>query len=102
MNPIDTPTRFNKLLFFSALLGPPILSMLSAMLADHSDAPVFVGLLGSVLGGLICGMVLGRHVGKTSAGRVGLSFLFVILFVVVSFFMNFFGCAMGGFNMNIH
>ena len=61
------PVKFNSLLFFAALLLPPLLTLLSAAAMRYlvSASPVnegvsvVVGLLSGVIGGAVCGVLVG-------------------------------------------
>jgi Zn-dependent protease with chaperone function len=90
-NPTTPRPRFNWVLFFAALLGPLILTLLFA-LAQMLEAAVPIMLFGSAVGGIVCGAMLGQQLGKTRGVRVGLSLLFSVVFVVVCLVMSFFSC----------
>ena len=103
--PDDAPGRrparppFPAVLFYAALLGPPILTFL-AVLSRNDGLTIGVALIGSGLGGLVCGAMLGQRVAQTTAGKVLFSILFVCLFCGAILTMSFFGCAAGGYSMN--
>ncbi len=98
---LESSTKINWLIFFAVLLAPAVVALLGAM---GKIEPLAVGspLVGGGLAGIICGIMLGRRVGRTSAARVLLGILFVGVFGCVSFILSFFGCLMGGFQMNMH
>lgn len=98
-----SPSRFNWLLFFSCLLGPAILTCLAVLIDDRSDGPApIIGIMGGALGGIGCGIILGRRLGRTS----GLKILFGVILAgvcsVVSIALATFGCLASGYNLNIH
>ena len=103
------PLKIKWLWFWIALIAPPVLTALSALLArqaapehasNESLSPA-VALIGGGLGGIVCGIVIGTRLGKTTAARVGLSLLFSGIMVVVSIMLCFFGCTLGGYQMDL-
>ena len=98
---LESSTKINWLIFFAVLLAPAVVALLGAM---GKVEPLAVGspLVGGGLAGIVCGIMLGRRVGRTSAARVLLGILFVGVFGCVSFILSFFGCLLGGFQMNMH
>ncbi len=98
---IPSKPRLSLLLFFTALLAPPVITFLSAR-SGLKDAPVVWALVGGALGGIVCGVMLGRRFGKTNVSRVMLGILFTLIFAVVCFVMSFAGCMTGGFKVNFH
>lgn len=98
---ITSSARINWLIFFAVLLAPAVVALLGAMVKSEELA-VGSPLVGGGLAGIICGIMLGRSVGRTSAARVLLGILFVGVFGCVSFILSFFGCLLGGFQMNMH
>ncbi|NOS70924.1 MAG: hypothetical protein HOP33_13460 [Verrucomicrobia bacterium] len=97
----ESSTKINWLVFFAVLLAPTVVALLGAM---GKIEPLAVGspLVGGGLAGIVCGIMLGRRVGRTSAARVLLGILFIGVFGCVSFILSFFGCLLGGFQMNMH
>jgi hypothetical protein len=95
--------RFKGWLFVSVLLSPVLLTALSVWLIDKKGdtAPSFA-VLGGGLAGIISGTMLGRHLGKTTPVRIGLSILFALILGVVCITMSCFGCMVSGYNLNIH
>ena len=98
---LESSSKINWLIFFAVLLAPTVFALLGAM-GKIEGLAVGSPLVGGGLAGIICGIMLGRRVGRTSAARVWLGILFVGLFGCVSFILSFFGCLMGGFQMNMH
>ncbi len=96
-----TTHRINWWIFFAALLTPPILTLL-ASLAKIEAAATGIPFLGGGIAGLICGIMLGRRIGKSTTARVLLSILFVAVLGSLTFFLSFMGCMAGGFQMNFH
>ena len=105
-DPNQSPTlaapqhRLNWLVFFAALLAPAAITFFSA-LSGNKDAPVVWAFVGSGLGGIVCGVLLGRRFGKTTVAQVLLGILFTFIFAFVCFVMSFFGCMAGGFKVDM-
>lgn len=93
--------KFNWLIFLGVLLAPAMLTLAGAA-GKIEGLAVGTPLVGGAIAGLFCGIYLARRVGRTSAARLWLGFLFVGVFGCVSFSLGFFGCMLGGFQMNIH
>jgi hypothetical protein len=104
-----SPVKFNARLFFCALLLPSILTLISAAImrslfsgtvVNEGVSPM-VGLAGGALGGVICGILLGR---KTSTGlleRIFGSLIFSAVMIVVCVMLCWFGCNLGGYELRI-
>lgn len=84
-----------------ALLVPPVVTLLCA-LGKMEGPAVLVPLVGGGGAGIFCGVMLGRHVGRTSGTRLLLGVVFTGLFGLASFILSFCGCLAGGFAMNLH
>lgn len=95
------PAASNLLIFFAVLLAPAVLALLGALVKSEGLA-VGSPLVGGGLAGIICGIMLARRFGRSTGSRFGFGILFVALFAVVSFTLSFFGCLLGGFQMNMH
>ena len=98
----EPTTKINWLFFFAVLLAPAVVTAFAA--AGSSDGngvaailAVASPLVGGLIAGFICGMYLAQGIGRTSAERLRLSFLFVGVFGCVSFILSFFACRWGGF-----
>jgi len=98
---LPPPARINWPLFFLALFLPTVVVVLAVQAKAH-DAPPIVALVGSGLSGLICGVLLGRRLGRTTPARVLLSLLFVLVMGAVALTMNCLGCLASGSNLNFH
>jgi hypothetical protein len=98
------PYKINAFKFFLALLGPTVLTLLSALVFTGPNAPipVFVGLVGGGLGGMICGIMLGCRSSDLLGGRIFSSLIFSAMFAVVGIVLCTFGCGFGGYQYNIH
>jgi len=103
------PVRFNGLLFLSALLLPPLLTLLSAALmrfvfltkpTNEGISPC-VALVGGCIGGVICGVLLGMKAGRNLPAKISLSILFSAIMMIVCVALCFFGCGIGGYQMRI-
>ena len=60
------PVKTNWWLFFGALLGPPLLTLICAFVSSQhagSAAAIVVGLFGGMAGGIVCGFMLGIKFG---------------------------------------
>src|SRR5438270_10292279 len=88
MNPPEMPSAapdsarpaIKWLPFLLALLAPPLLTILAAVSLDHKGgAAVAIAFLGSGVGGIVCGAMLGRRFGTTPQSRIGLGILFSII-----------------------
>lgn len=91
--------RFNWVLFISFLVMAPLGSLISAA-AGLRDVPVVVALVGGGVAGIGCGILLGAHLGRTSASRVALGILLTVVFVVVCVTASTFGCLAGGYRLD--
>jgi FtsH-binding integral membrane protein len=87
--------------FTAALLLPAILTYATTM-SGSQDAPIACALFGAGLSGLVCGILLGRRIGKSPGAVVGLSILFIGIFAVASFALCFGGCIAGNYQLNMH
>lgn len=99
--PTQPPSgKFNWLLFLGVLLAPAMLS-LGGAIGKIDGLAVGTPLVGGAIAGLLCGIYLARRVGRTSASRLWLGFLFVGVFACVSFMLSFFGCLLGGYQLRM-
>lgn len=94
-------TNVNWLLFFGALLVPP---MLTALIVQGGRATqglaVAIALLGGGAGGIITGGILGRRLGQNLRMKVLFGLLFAGVMVVACIGMCCFGCLAGGFRLD--
>lgn len=97
--PAPIQHKVNWLIFFAALLAPPVLTLFAAM-SKSDGAAVACPLIGGGIVGIICGIMLARRVGRTQGSRVLLGFVFTAVFGFLSFALGFVGCMMGGFKMD--
>ena len=98
---VVAPATSNLFIFFAVLLAPAVLALLGALVKSEGLA-VGSPFVGGGIAGIICGIMLARRVGRSTGSRIGLGILFVVLFAVVSFTLSFFGCLLGGFQINMH
>ncbi len=97
------PVKTNWLVFFSVLLAPIVLTILAVFLgAKNGNAAPAITFFGGGTAGIVCGVMLGRQLGKTGPTRVILGVLFVFIMVVVCIGMSSFGCMASGFQLNFH
>ena len=93
--------HLNWFLLLSALLGPALVAAFGARFKSDGLA-VGGALIGALVAGIICGVLTGRRFGRTTGSRVLLGIVFTIVFGAASLVLGFFGCSLGGFNLNIH
>lgn len=86
--------------FGAAFLLPAVLTFGTAA-AGMKDAPVACAFVGAGLSGLVCGILLGRRLGRTTAAMVILSIVFIGLFAVASFALCFGGCMAGNYQLDM-
>lgn len=94
--------RFQWIVLGAALLGPPVLTALAAKLDRNGAAAPALMFLGGAVGGLVAGVMLGCRFGSTTPAKVMLSILLAGVCVVAVVALSGFGCAVGGFQLNIH
>lgn len=86
--------------FVAALLLPAVLTFGTAV-AGMKDAPVACAFIGAGVSGLVCGILLGRRLGRTSAAVVILALVFICTFAVASFALCFGGCMAGNYQLDM-
>ncbi len=89
-------------LFLGALFGPPVLTALAAMLDHRGPAAAALMFLGGAAGGLVVGVMLGCRLGKTTPTKALLSVVLAGISVVAVVALSGFGCALGGYQINVH
>ena len=100
---LPRPPRFRWLLFLALLLAPAVLTSLSILLDKSSNGPApAVGLIAGAIGGIACGVLLGCHMGQTTATKVILSFVFTAICGVACITIATFGCISSGYSLNVH
>jgi hypothetical protein len=72
--------------FWVALLTPPVLTLLGALVFPDGGGLV-IGLLGGGTGGLLAGIIMGVRLGKTPRWRVGLTLFLSFVMVPVCIFI---------------
>ena len=91
------------MVFSIALLAPALLTALAVSLgAKDGDTAPNIAMFGGTAGGIVCGIILGRSVGKTTPIRVLSSIIFVPIMSVVCIGLSCFGCMVSGFQLNLH
>lgn len=83
-------------------MGPPVLTALAAMLDRKGEAAPALMFLGGAAGGLVAGVMLGCRFGKSTPAKVVLSVLLVGVCAVAVVALSGFGCAVGGYQLNLH
>lgn len=83
-------------LFFGALFGPALLTLVLAETVN-GDNPfsIMMGLFGGGAGGITCGVLLAVRLGTTQTARIILGIVCVPLMIVVCVVLCFFGCVGG-------
>ena len=98
------PVKTNWRIFFSALLGPALLTLLVALVGREQDGGSEVaGLVGtyfSIAGGIVCGIILGLRVGDNLISKIIVSFLLSGFMAFVCLTLCFFGCLAVGSALN--
>lgn len=101
--PVPAPPYFNWLLFLAVMLSPVVLTMLTVRLGDKSgDAAPAVAFFGGGAAGIVCGILLGRRLGKTMPLKVLLSLVFTFVMAVVCIGMSCGGCLVSEYQLNFH
>jgi len=98
-SPPPPPARINWPVFFAAMFGPTIATILVVQ-TQLKDPPPVVAFFGGGISGIICGVLLGRRLGRTRQARILLSFLFVLVMGSACVIMNCFGCLASGYKLN--
>lgn len=97
------PVKTNWLIFFFVLLAPVVFTILAVLLgANSGNASPGIAFFGGGTAGIVCGVMLGRQLGKTGPTRVILGILFAFIMMVVCIGMSCFGCLASGFQLNFH
>ena len=115
MNPTDLPSpempglppagrpRFHGWVFAAVLVAPALLTALSVLLfAKEGDTAPSIAVLGGGLAGIISGVMLGRHFGRTQPARIILSIFFALILGVACITMSCCGCLASGYQFNLH
>lgn len=95
--------RFHKIVFF-ALLTPPLLTLIFAWLSripGWADV-VFIPVWGGVASGFASGIMMGLRLGKTIPLRIILCLFLAPIMAIVCVTLCCFGCAIGGYQLNLH
>ena len=78
-----------------------MLTCLAVMLDKGSNGPApGVALVAGPLGGIGCGVLLGRRLGQTSGMQVVLAIVFAVVCMVVNVTIATFGCLATGHQLN--
>jgi hypothetical protein len=97
------PVKTNWLVFFFVLLAPVLLTVLAVLFgAKNGNAAPAITFFSGGAAGIVCGVMLGRQLGKTRPTRVILCVLFAFIMTVVCIGMSSFGCMASGFQLNLH
>jgi len=97
------PVKTNWLIFFSVLLAPVVLTILAVLLgAKAGNASPGIAFFGSGVAGIVCGVMLGRQLGRTAPLRIIFGILFALILFVVCIGMSCFGCLASGFQLRFN
>jgi len=89
--------------FFVILFAPPILTALTTTFITRAgDAAPAVATCASAVAGILCGVMLGRRVGKTAYERIGFGILLTAIITVACITMSCFGCLASGYELSFH
>ena len=100
--PIPTPARFNWLLLLAMLSAPAVLTVLTVLLGAKSGDPAPVAaFFGGSAAGIVCGIMLGLRLGKTTPAKIALSLLFALVMSVVCIGMSCGGCLVSGYQLDL-
>jgi len=99
--PTQSPRRLNWIAFLALLLGPAVLTSVAAFADHNSDAAPAFALIGGALGGIGCGVLLGRRLGQSLSRRVVLGLVFSALCTVACITISTFGCLAGGYQLDL-
>lgn len=90
--------RFNPWLFFSVLAAPAVVNLLAGSLFgdDGLGFAVIMGLVGSLIAGIICGVHFARSMGQLTKGvKIGVGIAMTVGCIGGAFLLAFGGCALG-------
>lgn len=94
--------KINWPIFFIVLCAPAVLTILAVRInRTGQDLAPFVACLGGVFSGIVCGAMLGRRIGSTTAIKIGLGFTFALMIIPVCIGMSCFGCLVSGFKLDL-
>ena len=103
VDPNPPPPQTNWLLLLAFLLAPAVLTCLAVLIDKGSNSPApGVSIIGGALGGIGCGVLLGRRFGRNTGLKVLLGVIFAAVCVVVSITIATFGCLASGYQLNFH
>ena len=94
-HPPPLPAGFHGLIFLAFLLAPGVLTMLAAQANDRSFAEG-CPFIGGAISGIVCGIMLARHMVRTLVPRILCALFLMPLFAFFSFALALFGCTLGG------
>jgi hypothetical protein len=105
--PSDTPEptppqpRISWLLLFACLLGPAILTSLVALADRSSKGPApAVAVIAGLLGGIGCGIILGRRLGRTAGLQIVFGLILAGAGAVASITIATIGCLASGYHLD--
>lgn len=106
--PVNGPSlatvRIHWSVFFAVLLAPALLTSISSFLGrgyDNESLSPGIAFLGSLAAGFACGIMVAFHIGKNTATRFVLGLLFSAAFAFFCLILSFFGCMVGGYQLQL-
>ena len=103
------PVKIKWRWFWLALLAPPVLTMLSALvmqlawpaMAGNEPISPVVAFSVSIIGGIASGIIIGIKRGQTKSERIINSIVCSIVFSIVCLVLSIAGCSAGGYHFVI-
>ena len=104
------PVKIKWLWFWMALMAPPFLTLLSALVvkqtmpahASNESISPLVALVSAALGGTACGIILGLRQGRTISSRIVISLVWAAVLFIVCLIVCCVGCGFGGYQMRLN
>jgi hypothetical protein len=101
--PVPATARFRWLLFLAVMLSPVVLTVLTVLLGARSgETAPMIAVFGGGAAGIICGILLGRWLGKTMPAKIIISLLFALTMVVVCIGMSCGGCLASNYDFSVN
>lgn len=96
------PPRFNWRLLLALLVGPALLTCLAVLIDKSSNGPApGVSIIGGALGGIGCGILLGRRLGRTTGLKILLGLIFAVGCGIAAVTLATFGCLASGYKLDL-
>ena len=88
------------MVFLALLLGPGVLTTLVALADMHRDAAPSAAVIAGVFGGMGCGILLGRRIGRNAAAQVMVGLALGGVCAIAAITLAMFGCLAGGYQLD--